>query len=264
MTGNTFTTVSAGALGQKLGLNINDAAAANAAYWLERGNKWLRIQKLGARIEFGRAAKKLKEILGMPEFKKTVKRYWLSASETYEQKERWIQESIQIFEFSKRKGPKLTTDMPVDSYIKIMQFSSTFKYRQKNKFIKRINQERSFEDVPIENTKPLREKLRQVREMLGESDDPSARQDNYTKKLKNLSADVMRSLSSLEKTTADLRSLLLQRDKFEIEKYAYATLERLAFALEESQKLSKRLRRLRTSTKLTIKKQRKDLQYAHK
>ncbi|MBY0314000.1 MAG: hypothetical protein K2Q26_00655 [Bdellovibrionales bacterium] len=263
MTGNTFTTVSAGALGQQLGLKINDAAAANAAYWLERGNKWLLIQKLGARIEFGRAAKKLKEILGMPEFKKTVKRYWLSASETYEQKERWIQESIQLFEFSKRKGPKLTTDMPADSYIKIMQFSSSFKYRQKNKLIKRINRERSFEEVSIENTKPLREKLRQVRNMLGESEDPDAREFNYNAKVKSLSADVMRCISSLEKTSIELRSLLLKKNDFEIQKYTKEALERLAFTLEKSQELPMHITRLRIRAKKTIKKQQKDLHYAH-
>lgn len=121
------------------------------------------------KIAVGGFCHKLRAAFLESEFRQIVETHWLEEDRNYSSVERELQDCQAMYRFSRRKGPRLVTDIPIDSYRKIMQHIHGFKgngkdtVKMQNARIREINQRRSFDDVSLGNTKLLREVLRRAR-----------------------------------------------------------------------------------------------------
>jgi hypothetical protein len=223
---------SAGTLGQILGVPMSDEYAAECAKWIERGGRWIVIQEVGAKVEIGRAAHKLKTILGMESYKKVTEKFWLPPGAHYESHERTLQEAIQIFQFATRRGLKLRRDVPIDSYLKLMRYVQGDKSRRgQNRLIAQINRGEDFKGVSFKNTKALREKIKEVRTRTASSADDRTRRNHFNSQARLLVALVLRNHSTLVKASKRLRMLLSKADAGDFDKASISALERLHVTL---------------------------------
>jgi hypothetical protein len=212
MSNKTWSVSSAGALGEKLGVPLNDEAALEYLKWLERGRKWFVIHKVSARIEIGRAAYKIKNIVGDEHFKKAVEQNWLPEGTPYKKYERRIQEWIQMFRFSTRKGRKLKRNIHTDSYIKIMQFVERLPEKSKNRTIKEINITSLFRGVDIGATQDLRAVLKEAKAEISNSNDIGARNAYLNQQIRDSVKTTLRSHATLLKSSKELWLLLKNND----------------------------------------------------
>lgn len=196
----------AGALGKKYELPLNDEATKQCLKWIAAGLKLYPKTTVSNRILLGRCISKLKNQLGRHHLlKQVIERYWLDDGSKYEDHERIFQQAVQMYKFSKGKGRGLCTNMPMDSYTKIMtDVCKILGRKNQAAVVRKINSTRQYRGVDIEKTKELRKAIKEAIASPPAKDDPSAIDKDIRQKAKDKCTNVNKSVRCLKEAIEDL------------------------------------------------------------
>lgn len=158
-----WTVGSGGAIANKFGYTgLQDEKALQAQSLLVRGKYCITMGRNSSRLELGRIAYDLKEILGPKQFWPIVTKEWFD-NEHVGNRRRMLELSMQMHEFSITKiGRKLPKDIHQDTYLHTMRAVDDVESpKQKKAIINSIYKQR--EAGTLGSTKVVREKLKRMK-----------------------------------------------------------------------------------------------------
>lgn len=186
-TNNDWTVQNGGVIANKYGfVGLQDEAAYKAAKLIEQGRIIVTVRDLQIRLDIGRVADSLREILRKRQFWKKVEQYWFDGSITENQK-RDLQQSMQMYKFSVSEGKYIQKDIPVDSYIHIMRAVNSVKEKkERKKLTMRIAKTKRFEGICLKKTKEIRQKMQEMKDELIDANNDNLAEKIMDRESKNL------------------------------------------------------------------------------
>ncbi|WP_041577213.1 hypothetical protein [Bdellovibrio bacteriovorus] len=187
--------VRGGAIANRNGLpGFNDETAERIKSLLYQGRYLLTTVDTQSRIEIGRIASALQEILGKS-FWETVGQHWLRPvmaegevlAKFVSNRRRHLEISMQMFRFAVSAGRACPRSIPADSYVHIMREVEKIRETpQKKRFIKILVNEGKKGTVDLYRTKRLREELRVIREEIFGFGDRDLKEKQLKRKVHSL------------------------------------------------------------------------------
>jgi hypothetical protein len=151
-------------------------------------------------IRLGRICALIRKKAGDAAFKQLVERFWLEKGQSYIEEKRHLEICQQMYHFSRRKGLKLPTDIPKDSYLRLSSFIGTLKgKRRKNTAIANLKKERQLNGVEISDSKALRRAVVAAKKAI--EDDGLSSEKVFECRVSQAISDFKRVASTLESVT---------------------------------------------------------------
>jgi hypothetical protein len=156
---NKWSTVTEGAFADstKTLENLNALVREKVLEAVESGRYLLHKGSVLYKAQLGQKCAFIRKKIGDRGFEELVEKYWLTPLMKSGTLWRELEIAQQIYHFSRRKGKKLRTDIPVDAYLRILSYVRELKSKKaKNHAIHKINETGRFNEVDISRTKELR------------------------------------------------------------------------------------------------------------
>ena len=203
--------VRGGAIANQHGLpGFNDETAERIKSLLYRGRYLLTTVDTQARIQIGKIASDLQEIMEKS-FWVTVERYWLTptldedAERSVSNRRRHLEISMQMFRFSVSVGRACPRSIPADSYIHIMREAGKLKkVPQQKAFVKNVIKEGLKRNIDLYRTKRLRDELRLIRECILSSGDRGLKEKHLKRRVHSIGCAVISAMDSISSKLASL------------------------------------------------------------
>lgn len=173
-----------GAIGMPLSFkNIYGEEAYRATSLIGQGRMIFTYRRLSSRIDLGRVACELKEIIGK-QFWGCVSAVWFDGQDI-DNERRKLEYAMQMYRFSVREGKTLSKDMRIDTYLHIARACEALPKNKRKAFIRKIQKEQVVNGYDIGATKKLRETIKKVQKKILDKSDDGVANKIKAKEVKN-------------------------------------------------------------------------------